>query len=376
MSVEQYHDVQNVHEVLEFASAPAALKVDRDAGVIRNVRILGNNSRNGRRYTTEAIHGAVAMYEGRAVNLDHPPKGDPHRVRNVSERFGWLSGVREGNDGLYGDMHYLKAHPQAGAVVEAAERNPQLIGLSHNADIRFKRDKGVEVAYEIIGVRSVDLVSDPATTRSLFESAEPERKEKTVQKKVLEILSAVYADAKHKSILEEMTPMMPDAPVETAETASSDDQVKAAFRQMVVAAFDDEKLDSQATLAKIKEILKAQEKLTAKEEAPNPDAKPDEKSDEKLAKESKEPAPAADATAVMEACSALAAAKVEITPVRLKAYTALSEAADRKALLESWAPTLAVEKPKSKGTPVTESKDATPAPKDAKEFVKRLKSRR
>ncbi|NLF70306.1 MAG: hypothetical protein GX575_14800 [Candidatus Anammoximicrobium sp.] len=37
--------------------------------------------------------------------------------------------------------------------------------------------------------------------------------------------------------------------------------MKAAFRSMVIAAFDDDKMDIKATLAKIRQILQAQERL-------------------------------------------------------------------------------------------------------------------
>jgi hypothetical protein len=55
-----------------------------------------------------------------------------------------------------------------------------------------------------------------------------------------------------------------EMPVDVPDAAGSQEQVKAAFRALVVAAFDDESLDIPATLARIKEILKSYEKLVGR----------------------------------------------------------------------------------------------------------------
>src|SRR5690606_32058205 len=46
------------------------LRVDRAAGVIRGVKILGTTSRNGRTYTDAALEQAAKLYEGLGVNID------------------------------------------------------------------------------------------------------------------------------------------------------------------------------------------------------------------------------------------------------------------------------------------------------------------
>lgn len=45
-------------------SGSQRLRVDRDAGVIRGVKLLGLNSRNGRRYREGALVEAIGLYEG------------------------------------------------------------------------------------------------------------------------------------------------------------------------------------------------------------------------------------------------------------------------------------------------------------------------
>ena len=74
-------------------------------------------------------------------------------------------------EGLYGDLVYLKTHPMAERICEAAERMPDAFGMSHNAQGEGEENKdGVFVVSKIVEVRHVDLVADPATTKSLSEA--------------------------------------------------------------------------------------------------------------------------------------------------------------------------------------------------------------
>lgn len=148
--------------------ASNSVRVDRAAGILRGVKVLGYESANGRTYSREAIARARGLYEGRAVNVDHPAR--PNDPRGLASRFGRLVNVVVESDGLYADLEYLKSHALANVVCEAAERMPGNLGLSHNADGRTVRRGGKTIVEEIKSVRSVDLVSDPATTSGLFES--------------------------------------------------------------------------------------------------------------------------------------------------------------------------------------------------------------
>lgn len=145
-------------------------RIDRENGVIRGVRIIGRISKNGREYSAEALRQARNLYEGVRVNIDHQPRSRAGDDTPSSSRFGWLANVRERDGGLIGDLHILKSHPMAAVVFEAAERNSSLFGLSHHAEGRTRREGGKTIVEEILAVRSVDLVSDPATTSGLFES--------------------------------------------------------------------------------------------------------------------------------------------------------------------------------------------------------------
>lgn len=160
--------------LLEFCdSRGATLRVDRAAGVIRDVKILGLESRNGRTYRPEALAAAAGLYEGAKVNVNHP-KGPPLGPRDYQDRIGLLRNVvaREA-EGLFGDFHFNPAHALAGQLAWDAEHAPENVGLSHNVVARVSRDGPRQVVEAIERVQSVDLVADPATTRGLFESEEP-----------------------------------------------------------------------------------------------------------------------------------------------------------------------------------------------------------
>ena len=142
-------------------------RVDREAGVIHGVRILGPKSKNKRVYSEPAIREGRPLYEGIRVNYDHPAGS---RERSMDDRAGWLQGVHVANGGLSGDLCLFVSDSRAAKVLEAAEKHPGAFGLSHNVRAETRQENGVLIVERITRVESVDIVSDPATTSSLFES--------------------------------------------------------------------------------------------------------------------------------------------------------------------------------------------------------------
>ena len=145
--------------------------VDRQNGVIRGVKVLGLESRNGRTYLPEALAQATQLYEDAKVNVNHP-KGNPNGPRDYQDRIGTIRSVavRPG-EGLFGDFYFNPKHVLAEQLMWDAEHAPESVGFSHNVEARMGR-RGERVVVEAITrVQSVDLVADPATTRGLFESA-------------------------------------------------------------------------------------------------------------------------------------------------------------------------------------------------------------
>ena len=151
------------------------LKVDRGAGIIRGVKLLGLTSRNGRRYRENALAEAVSLYEGAKVNINHP-KGHPLSPRDYQDRLGVIRGVMfRAGDGLFGDLHFNPKHALSEQLVWDAEHSPQNVGLSHNVLARTARDGDETVVEAITKVQSIDLVADPASTAGLFEHEARER---------------------------------------------------------------------------------------------------------------------------------------------------------------------------------------------------------
>jgi hypothetical protein len=167
-------NISVIHEAAIMGSN--GLIIDKDAGIIRNVKLLGFVSKNGRTYTPEAVKEAANLYEGVPVNADH---GDTKTPRSIHDRLGRVINVRfvEG-EGLFGDFEFLKSHPLSERIIEAAERLPESMGFSHYADGQVRKVKGVEEVYKITKVKSVDLVADPATCNSLSEVTMAEDKKK------------------------------------------------------------------------------------------------------------------------------------------------------------------------------------------------------
>jgi len=147
------------------------VRIDREAGVIFDVKIIGCESRNGRHYPNETLRQAIPLYENSKVNLDHP-EGDPRKSRSYHARFGMIRNVhlRE-NEGLYADFWFNPKHSIAEQLLWDAEHAPDNVGFSHNVEAVVKRQQSSALVEKIVAVRSVDLVADPATTQGLFESA-------------------------------------------------------------------------------------------------------------------------------------------------------------------------------------------------------------
>src|SRR5581483_9249417 len=76
---------ETLHEF--FDSRGVNVRVDREAGVVRGVKILGLESRNGRTYLPAALAGSIRLYEGAKVNVNHP-KGHPQAPRDYQDRIG------------------------------------------------------------------------------------------------------------------------------------------------------------------------------------------------------------------------------------------------------------------------------------------------
>lgn len=161
-----------IREVVDWQGA--GLRVDRQKGLIRGVKILGLRSRNGRVYLPQAIQEAIGLYEGAKVNINHTPIPTPS-PRDYRDRLGVIrQAAFRADEGLFADLCFNPKHPLAEQLAWDAEHCPENVGLSHHVEARLARRDGQTVVEAILRVHSVDVVADPATTQGLFESAEPQ----------------------------------------------------------------------------------------------------------------------------------------------------------------------------------------------------------
>lgn len=155
-------------------SAPAG-SVDRAAGVVRNVRVIGPRSRNGRKYPPAVTARHAALFDGAAVNLGHhfeARTGLPAEVPPQA-RFGRLANPRAANGGVVADLMFNPKHPFAESFAWAVTNAPEMYSFSALQRVRWQKARdadGDQVAEAILEVSSVDLVCDGATTSSVFES--------------------------------------------------------------------------------------------------------------------------------------------------------------------------------------------------------------
>ncbi len=279
-------DQRSVFELATGVTGPSNDRVDEAAGVIRGVKILGLDSNNRGytlgltaeefgdavnrpySYTMEALRQAVPLYEGATVYSNHArfeiDKKTGRRLVEPTQRdnddlVGWFENVKviEGQ-GLFGDFHYVKAHPMSARVIEIARRRPDKLAFSHEAYFDDPRViDGKIYLTKIVRVDCVALVSDkPGTTHGMFESTAPERKP-PMSKTIKQILESVDKSTPgHKRLLEMMNDQQLGAEVgavavDAPPDAKPEDQIKAGILAAIVAKLE------KASPAEIEAVLAA-----------------------------------------------------------------------------------------------------------------------
>jgi hypothetical protein len=368
----------------------ASTEVDEQAGVIKGVRVCGRFSKNnhnlpgvsqGTEYTAECHQHAKALYENMEVFCDHVVPGKGGGTRSVHDTFGRLQNVRPVQEAegtvTRADLHFLTTHPLAARVVESVKRGLGVYGLSHHAKpAAAKVVAGRFVVERLERVESVDLVNRPATSRNLMES-------QAVTKKLREVLEEqVPKSTRFKDHLEALKALLEmddapmagamDTPVDSGDGTSSDpDQATDdAFKQAATAqieAYFSGTLTAAEMFSKLKALFKAHGKLSGDagdtgDTADDSSAPPSKESQEELRS--------------LRAKVTCLEAGVKPTDLLLKTLGLLESEADRKALLAELKPateTPAQSKPKS-GAPMPRKPAVTEteAPKDGKEFAKRI----
>lgn len=145
--------------------------VIREKNRIKDVHVLGFESKNKKRgksyqYSKEAVQEAAPLYEGIDVYVNHTDADT--KPRDIRDKIGFIENVYYKEEvGLKGDLVLNEKHDFYEQFIWWADNRPSQIGLSHHAGGVFNRSKGLCESIRV--VRSVDIVTRPATTKGLFE---------------------------------------------------------------------------------------------------------------------------------------------------------------------------------------------------------------
>jgi len=164
------------------AKPSTKINVNKEACIAYGLKIQGTHSKgpNGkvkRIYTDAALDKAVraGLYENVVVNYT-PHTQEAQKLgakdsRSAIETLGKFINTRfVAGEGVVGDLKYLKTVPFSATFVEACEEMPDVWGFSPILDGAYEVKDGIQYVTEIVNVKCVDLVRNPATTKSLAES--------------------------------------------------------------------------------------------------------------------------------------------------------------------------------------------------------------
>ena len=155
--------------------------INKEKRLIEKVVLLSAESANNRTYTEDCLTKSVNLLEGAKCYADHDKSGDTRGVRDLIGIYRDV--VYEANK-VKGTLHLLDdGSEMSNKVLAIIEQMPELVGNSISARGRYHREDGKDIIEELTKVNSVDIVTDPATTSSLFESIEEEKEDKQMEYK-------------------------------------------------------------------------------------------------------------------------------------------------------------------------------------------------
>ena len=315
--------------------------IDREKGIISNVRILGEKSVHSsgkRKYSATGMRKCIqeGSYDDINVFISHKTGG-----REFTERFGKLrnSVFEQGQDGpcIKGDLHYNTKHPNTEMILEDIEKFGA--GLSHHA----YGNEGKNNIVENWNPKSVDLVHNASTNKNLFE-------ENDVPQKALTTILKEHKDSdtgKSLSLMIEefdVDPEKEEVPVDT----DPDVELKSAIANVMkscVDKFATGEIDLKELMQKFKELAKKMDMDKPSKPKEDKEETPDEKEESMDSKLKVEYAALKESQAKLEeklakadAKSTLQESSIEPTDIRISMLTKCESDQDKKALLESWEP--------------------------------------
>lgn len=192
--------------------------------MIKNCLLCGKESLNGYKFSQNAFGAkdndkVKKLYEGKLVFINHTERGKHPLQRGVEEFAGEVTNARFDAEGRpRGDIETADA-PKGELLRTLAKRKYKQIGLSHSAQYRFSKDRTQVESIE--DVYSVDVVVNPATTKSFWENVQTPEESKTlaVEKENENLEKLVKAQEEIKSL---------NAKIEAAEKRATEAENKVA----------------------------------------------------------------------------------------------------------------------------------------------------
>lgn len=144
----------------------AISKWDETTRTLSNVALTSEVSKNGYRYTEQALKDAVPLYSSKRVFIDHS-RPDQTKARSVRDLAGTIQNPRFEGGRIRGDIKVLDT--EAGRTFLAlAQSAGEGAGMSHVVIATPGADQ--DVMEKINDVISVDAVSFPATSATFAEN--------------------------------------------------------------------------------------------------------------------------------------------------------------------------------------------------------------
>lgn len=144
--------------------------VCQNLNLIKGICLINRVSKNNRIYLDEALKDIVKLADGIKVNLDHLSRDVNGKARSVKDLIGKIINPRQINGGVFGDLEVLKSQDWIFAI---ATQMPEMAGMSIVAKGKISDEpdsQGRQQVESVTQLTSIDLVSNPATTKGLFEN--------------------------------------------------------------------------------------------------------------------------------------------------------------------------------------------------------------
>lgn len=158
-------------------------QLQADERLVRHVVLSGDVSRNGYRYSIEALQQAAELYRNKPVFLDHAPNAAKPMERSTRDLVGTVVEARFTDGRIRGDIQILETEAGRTFLALLASETPN-VGMSHVVLAQRTADgKLIEKIHDVV---SIDAVVFPATTHGLRESQAPADEQLTLLREQLQ----------------------------------------------------------------------------------------------------------------------------------------------------------------------------------------------